>query len=79
MAQVLEKEWETYERQRAHLLETHEGKFVLIHGGEVLGVFASRSEARRAGYRKLGKEPFFVQEIVASERPRRVIVHTVHG
>jgi hypothetical protein len=79
MAQVLEKEWETYEQQRARLLEAHEGKFVVIHDSEVLGIYETRSEARRAGYQRFGRVPFLVQEIAAAEKPRRLICHTIRG
>jgi hypothetical protein len=79
MAQVLEKEWETYKQERARLLEAHEGEFVLIHGSDVLGTFGSRREALREGYQRLGNVPFLVQEIVAAERPRYLISHTVRG
>jgi hypothetical protein len=79
MGQVLEKEWEIYEQQRTRLLAAHEGKFVVIHDNEVLGVYESRSEAHRAGYQRFGRVPFLVHEIVATERPRRIISHTVRG
>jgi hypothetical protein len=79
MAPVLEKEWKTYEQQRAHLLEDHAGEFVLIHKREVLGVFGSRHEALKEGYQRLGNVPFLVHKIAAEERPRRLICHTVRG
>jgi hypothetical protein len=79
MAQVLDREWETYEQQRAGLLEAHKGKFVLIHDDKLLGIFNSRAAAREEGYRQLGRVPFLIQEIAAEERPRRVISHTFRG
>ena len=79
MEQALEREWEVFEQQRARLLESHAGEFVLIHGEEILGFFGSRSEARKAGYQQLGKVPFLIQEIAEPETPHRIVYHTVRG
>jgi hypothetical protein len=55
MARTLKKELETYERTRDHLLATHEGEFVLIHGCNIIGCFGSEGEAIGEGYRRLGQ------------------------
>ena len=60
----LQRELQTYERQRAALL-AHEGKFVLIHGEDVSGVFDEYIDALRAGYERFGFERFLVREIHA--------------
>jgi hypothetical protein len=43
-----------YEKARERLLRDHRGKFALIHGDEVVGVFATEYEAMSEGYRRFG-------------------------
>lgn len=69
MAEMLKKELETYEREREALLGTAEGKFVLIHGDEVLGTFDTQQDAIGQGYALLGNVPFLVKQIVQVEVP----------
>ena len=64
---VLEHELKTYE-QRLPDLRAHEGKFVLIHDDEVVGIFVAYEDAIRAGYEKYGLSPFLVKQIHAVER-----------
>jgi hypothetical protein len=61
---ALEREYETYQKKRQELLKD-EGKFVLIHGDEVVGVWDTWEEALNAGYDKYGLPPFMVQKIEA--------------
>jgi hypothetical protein len=62
----LQIELETY-KKRLPDLSSHEGKFVLISGSEVLGTFESYQDALAAGYEKLGLKPFLVKRISAVE------------
>ncbi len=72
MARGLETEIETYRRKLPKLLETP-GKYVLIKGKRVLGVFGTRDAALKAAYAKLGtRVAFLVKEIQAVEKPIRV-------
>ena len=65
---TLEKELKTYETNKATLLASSEGKFVLIHGDQVLGIFAAEEDAVGAGYEKVGlNSSFLVKQIVAIE------------
>ena len=43
MVRDLELELSTYDRQRARLEEEHLGKFVLICGGKIAGIFDDRT------------------------------------
>jgi hypothetical protein len=81
MAQTLEREWQTYEEQRARLLTDHRGEFVLIHEGEILGLFGSQPEAVNAGHQQLGDAPFLVQEVAEVETPSQGVTdaHSVEG
>lgn len=64
---ALEKELETYKTKLAELKQ-HEGKFVLIHGSEVVNVFTSYEDAIKEGYQKFKLEPFLVKQIQAVEQ-----------
>lgn len=63
---ALERELETYKAKQAELA-AYEGKFVLIAGTEVLGVFDSHSDALNAGYKERKMEPFMVKRVSAVE------------
>ena len=65
---TLEQELETYRRELPRLLED-EGRFVLVHGHEVAGVFSTFEDAMAAGYDRYGLDPFLVHKIQAVERP----------
>ncbi|MEK6798389.1 MAG: hypothetical protein AABZ12_05465 [Planctomycetota bacterium] len=64
---ALERELKTYQRELANLLQ-HEGRFVLVHGSEVAGVFDTYDDAIRAGYDKYGLDPFLVKRVEAIEQ-----------
>jgi dienelactone hydrolase len=48
----------------------HQGKHVLIYGGQEHGFFASRREARREGFRRFGPVAFLVKQVDLDEKPR---------
>ncbi|MBI2531017.1 MAG: hypothetical protein HYW03_02185 [Deltaproteobacteria bacterium] len=73
MSQVLDAEIKTYEQQRDNLLGTSEGKFVLIRGSQVVGVFDSKMDAIAAGYQQFGNVPFLVKQIVKIETPQNFV------
>jgi hypothetical protein len=68
---ALEKELATYRNKLTELKE-HEGKFVLIHGDEVVDFFAAYEDAIKAGYQKFSLEPFLVKQINAIETVQHV-------
>jgi hypothetical protein len=63
----LEREIETYHRLLSELLPD-EGKYVVIHGDEKLGVYADLSEALSQGYAKYGDEAFLARQISKTEK-----------
>lgn len=68
----LEQEKATYQ-DKLQELEQHEGKFVLIHGEEVVDIFDSYSDALRQGYRNFGTDdPFLVKQIRRPETAQSV-------
>jgi len=64
----LAKEYAAFKRHLPQLL-LQEGKFVLVHGSDVIGVFDSYSDALTAGYEKFGLENFLVKRISSVETP----------
>lgn len=47
----------------------HEGKHVLIKDGAEHGFYTSREEAVREGYRRFGRVPFLVHQVLLEEKP----------
>jgi hypothetical protein len=64
---ALERELETYKNKLPELV-AHEGKFVLIQGEEIVGLYDSYEDAIKDGYAKFGLSPFFVKQIEATEQ-----------
>ena len=66
----LNRELETYRRELPNwLAQGMEGRFVLIHGDQVIGIWDQWDEALRQGYERFLHEPFLTKEIVQSEKP----------
>ena len=63
---ALEKEIETYTRKLPELLRD-KGKFVVIHGEEVVGIRDSFKDALALGYERFLRESFLVREIQETE------------
>ena len=58
---------ETYEREKPRLVAENEGKFVVIQGADVAGVWDTYVDALNAGYGKFGLTPFLVKQIEGIE------------
>ena len=67
--QKLQQELEFFERQRLELLARAPGKYALVKGSELIGIFETELEAARAGYRQIGNEPFLIKHIVEADLP----------
>jgi hypothetical protein len=63
---ALEREIETYRRRLPELLP-NKGKYVVIQGEEVVGIFEALGDALRAGYSRFLHEPFLVRMIRETE------------
>jgi hypothetical protein len=64
----LAREWNAYCRDIGRLLaEGRQGRFVLIKGDEIVGIFEDWAAARQAGLKQFPREPFFVHAIRAVE------------
>ena len=64
---VLLDELETYYINRSTLLDKHKGRYVLIKGTQVVGIFDGEDQAITAGLQKFGNAPIFVREITPEE------------
>ena len=64
---ALDTEIATYQRELPTLL-AHEGKFVLIQGDTVVGVYDTYQDAIQSGYDKCGLNPFLVKRIQTVEQ-----------
>ena len=64
---ALADEIATYRGHLPELLREYEGRFVLIKGTEIAGIFPDRSTALREGYRRFGIVPLLVRQIAASD------------
>ncbi len=62
------EEWDFYRREAGRLLaEGHEGKFVLLKGQEIVGLYDTYDAAQGAGLDRYLFEPFLVQQVLARE------------
>lgn len=59
----LKKEYSFFVSHLDEWLCQHEGTFVLLKGDQLVGFFATQSDAIRAGTQMFGSSPFFVHEI----------------
>jgi hypothetical protein len=77
MNDLLSRELDTYASQREELLRTAEGRFVLIHGVDILGTYESKTDAIDEGYRRLGNVPFLVKQVVPVEVPQNFVSNQI--
>ena len=69
MPALLEKELATYEKNRDQLLAAAEGKYALICGEQVSGIFETEMDAVSEGYNRFGNVAFLVKQILQVEVP----------
>ena len=69
---ILAREMETYRKKLPELL-AEEGKYVLIKGKRMFGVFKNEDRALSAAYKRFGpRTPFLVKKIEAVEKVIRL-------
>ncbi len=64
---VLAKEYEYFASVKDELLKHYEGKFALIYGSELVGIWDSQATAYRNGIERFGNVPFLIKHIVAED------------
>ena len=60
---LLKKDLEAYLKNKVELTTASEGKFVLIKGDAVIGVYDTQNDAIKVGTDKFGNTPFLVKKI----------------
>ena len=65
MERPLELELRTFDRQRARLEEEHLGKFVLIRGAEIAGIFEDFQSASEYAARWLQRQSYLIHAVGA--------------
>jgi hypothetical protein len=65
--EILVEERGFYQENRAALLQQHQGKFVLIKGRKLLGVFDSPDLAYAEGLKLLGNVPMLVIQVLPEQ------------
>ncbi|MBY0528217.1 MAG: hypothetical protein K2R98_32780 [Gemmataceae bacterium] len=77
----LRREWNTYLHEAGRLLaEGHAGRYVLVKGEELLGIWDTESEAMRTGYEQFLGQAFLVHQVQERERVlRSVSVRSCHN
>ena len=68
MKPIFEKEKKTYQDALPDLLR-EEGKFALVKGDNLVGVYDTYEDALKIGYEKFGLESFFIKRIQQIEKP----------
>jgi hypothetical protein len=69
--EAIRTEIATYRRELPRLLaEGHEGRFVLIKGDQVFGVWDTFDDATQAGHDRFGLGPFLAQPIDSRDLTR---------
>jgi hypothetical protein len=68
----IKTEWDFFRRERPRLLaEGYEGRWVLIKGEALVGIFDTWEEARSVGLQRFGVVSMLVQEILRWYKPLR--------
>jgi hypothetical protein len=66
---LLQPELQYFEQRRLQLPSQAPGKYALVKGAALAGIFDSEIEAVGAGYRRFGNDAFLVKHIVEAELP----------
>jgi hypothetical protein len=77
---ALEKELETYKAKLPEL-SSNEGKYVVIHGEQIVGIFEAYADAIKKGYDDFGLKPFLVKQIQTMEQIQFIsrLIHPCHS
>jgi hypothetical protein len=65
----LETEWRYFNEHRADLVEEAAGKYALIKGDALIGMYDNEASAIRSGYERLGNVPFLVKQVTEVDIP----------
>ena len=60
---VQSKEIANYQQNKEAILRDNSGKFVLIKGDKIIGIYDTRNDAIKVGIDKFSNSPFLVKKI----------------
>jgi hypothetical protein len=66
--ELFKNELATYEREKDHLVNGNEGRYVVIRDDNVAGIWDTYEDALKAGYERYGLEQFLVKQIQGIDR-----------
>ena len=77
----LDREIATYDKRKAELERHHKGKWALIRGEELEGVFDTFENAANAGVERFGAGPFLIRKVGAPAMtlPASILYQPVHA
>jgi len=61
--ETIQAELKHFAAQKSEWLKNHRGKFVLVKGEELIGVFDAPESALSEGARRFGLEPFLIRRV----------------
>ena len=64
----LAEKLKTYQARQADLLRQSPGKFVLIKGSQVIGLYDHEEEAYREGYQQFRRAAFLVKQVQEQDK-----------
>jgi hypothetical protein len=67
MNATLARELVTFRDKLDEMLDGHEGDFVVIKDGEIIGYHADRDDALRAVFERFGTEPALIKRVLERE------------
>lgn len=81
MAHILDREINAFEQMKAQLIENHNGKFVVIHGGKLVGVFDTFDTAAKTAVSQY-EQPYLIRQVGANQvmpMPASVAFRQIHA
>lgn len=66
---ALERERAWYEAHKAELLAKHRGKWIVVHGDTLVGVYDDSTEAYNRGVEETSCEEILVRRVVERDEP----------
>ena len=78
---TLDDEIAAYEKMKDKLEAEHLDKWVVFHGGELIGTYKTNALAANDAIRRFGRGPYLVKQVGARPRtlPASVWLRRVHG
>ena len=79
---VLEQEIAAFNGMKAELEQHHMGKWVLIHGDQLIDTFDTLDTAAKEAVRQFGRGPYLIRQVGAPDKvtlPASVMYYPVHA